>query len=160
VDALGGRVEHDLRSAVLALSAAGELLARVNACTLHAGPNENLDSASQLAQALARELGAAVSPGVAREKRDRWGRVLVRRRSRTGADGAAGSELVLRVLTIAGREFARRRFGAAPRDEHAAQPSAVMELGEAVQTAIKRELPLLLSSEAPGSCARRSASDA
>ena len=46
--------------------------------------------------------------------------------------------------------FPRRRLGAAPRDEHAAQPSAVMELGEAVQTAIERGLPLLLSSEAAG----------
>ena len=87
---------------------------------------------------------------MAREKRDRWGRLLVRRRPCTGPDGAAGSELVLRVLTIAGRAFPRRRVGAAPRDEHAAQPSAAMELGEAVQTAIERELPLLLSSEAAG----------
>ena len=147
---LGGRIEYDLRSAVLPLSADSELLERVNVCTLHAGPNENLDSAAGLSQALTRELGAAVSPGVAREKRDRWGRVLVRRRPNTEPDGSVGSELVLRVLTIANRAFPRRRVGAAPRDEHAAQPSAVMELGEAVQTAIERELPLLLSSEAAG----------
>ena len=150
VHSLGGRIEYDLRSAVLPLSAGAELLERVNPRTLHAGPNEHLDSAAGLSQALTRELGAAVSPGVAREKRDRWGRLLVRRRPCTGPDGTAGSELVLRVLTIAARAFPRRRVGAAPRDEHAAQPSAAMELGEAVQSAIERELPLLLSSEAAG----------
>ena len=145
---LGGRIDYDLRSAVLPLNAAGELVERFNLGTLHAGPNDNLDSAAGLSQALTRELGAAVSPGVAREKRDRWGRLLVRRRPCTGPDGAAGSELVLRVLTLANRAYPRRRVGAAPRDEHAAQPSAAMELGEAVQTVIERELPLLLSSEA------------
>ncbi len=147
---LGGRIEHDLRAAVLPLSAGSELSERVNPRMLHAGPNERVDSAAGLAEALTRELGVGVSPRVAREKRDRWGRLLVRRRPCTGADGSAGSELVVRVLTIASREFPRRRVGAAPRDEHAAQPSAVMELGEAVQTAIERELPLLLSSEAAG----------
>ena len=50
------------------------------------------------------------------------------------------------MASIAGRAFPRRRVGAAPRDEHAAQPSAAMELGEAVKSAIERELPLLLSS--------------
>ena len=72
----------------------------------------------------------------------------------TGPRRRRGPELVLRVLTIAGRAFPRRRVGAAPRDEHAAQPSAAMELGEAVQTAIERELPLLLSSEAAGQLQR------
>src|SRR4051794_4780578 len=147
---LGGRVEYHLRSAVLPLNAAGELLEQVNPRTLHAGPNEHLDSAAELSQALTRELGAAVSPGAVRDKRERWGRLLVRRRPCTGSDGTVSSELVLRVLTIASRSFPRRRVGAAPRDEHDAQPSAAMELGEAVQTAIERELPLLLSSEAAG----------
>src|SRR4051812_36861927 len=120
---LGGRVESDLRSAVLPLSAAAGFLEHVNPHTLHAGPNDHLDSAAGLSQALTRELGESVSPGVVREKRDRWGRLLVRRRPCTGRDGSATAELVLRVLTIAGREFPRRRVGAAPRDEHAAQPS-------------------------------------
>src|SRR4051794_16686136 len=150
VGSLGGRVESDLRSAVLPLSAAGGLLDQVNLRALHAGPNEHLDSAAGLSQALTRELGESVSTGVMRDKRDRWGRLLVRRRPCSERDGSASSELVLRVLTIAGREFPRRRVGAAPRDEHAVQPSAVMELGEAVQAAIERELPLLLSSEAAG----------
>ena len=150
VHSLGGRVESDLRAAVVPLSAAGDVLERLNQRTLHAGPNEQLDTAAGLAQALTRELGTPVSAGMAREKYERWGRLLVRRRPCTGHNGRACAELVLRVLTIAGREFPRRRVGAAPRDEHAAQPSAAMELGEAVQAAIQRELPLLLSSEAAG----------
>ena len=73
VHSLGGRIEYDLRSAVLPLSAADELLERINPRTLHGGSNEHLDSAAGISQALTRELGTAVSPGVAREKRDRWG---------------------------------------------------------------------------------------
>jgi hypothetical protein len=40
---LGGRIEYDLRSAVLSLSTGTELLERVNTRTLHAGPNEHVD---------------------------------------------------------------------------------------------------------------------
>ncbi|MGB0093707.1 MAG: hypothetical protein WBP81_14405, partial [Solirubrobacteraceae bacterium] len=42
------------------------------------------------------------------------------------------------------------RLGSAPREEQHGHPSAVMDLGEAVQTAVERELPLLLSTEAAG----------
>ena len=48
------------------------------------------------------------------------------------------------------RRLPRRRLGSAPFDEYHATHSAVMELGEAVQTAIEHGLPLLLSSEASG----------
>ena len=91
-----------------------------------------------------------VSPGVPRDKRDRWGRLLVGRRSYQGRDGQRVAELALRVVTFPAREFTQRRLGAAPRQERHAQPSAVMDLGEAVQTAIERGLPLLLSTEAAG----------
>ncbi len=148
--ALGGQLERDLGSAVLPTSAAGALLERVNVHTLHAGPRECLDSAAQLAHELSRELGTHVSPGVPRDKRDRWGRLLVGQRSYRGRDGQRIAELALRVVTFPAREFTQRRLGAAPRDERHAQPSAVMDLGEAVQTAIERGLPLLLSTEAAG----------
>ena len=148
--ALGGRLERDLGSAVLPTRAAGALLERVNVHTLHAGPRECLDSAAQLAHELSRELGTHASPGVPRDKRDRWGRLLVGRRTYQGRDGQRVAELALRVLTFPAREFTQRRLGAAPRDERHAQPSAVMDLGEAVQTAIERGLPLLLSTEAAG----------
>ena len=150
IAALGGTVDRDLRAAVLPADATGELLERINVHCLHAGPKECLDSASQLAGELSRELGTTVSPGVPRDKRDRWGRLLVTRRSHRGPDGSRRAELELRVVTFAGREFTRRRLGSAPRDEHHAEPSAVMDLGEAVQSAVERGLPLLLSTEAAG----------
>ena len=147
---LGGRLERDLRSAVLPISSREALLERINVHTLHAGPRECLDSAGQLAQQLSRELRTAISPGVPRDKRDRWGRLAVHRRSYKGADGTSTAELELRVLTFPARGFAQRRLGSAPREEQYARPSAVMDLGEAVQTAVDAGLPLLLSTEAAG----------
>ena len=147
---LGGRVERDLRSAVVPMSSRDELLERINLHTLHAGPRECLDAAGQLAQELSRQLQTPVSPGVPRDKRDRWGRLAVHRRSYKGADGTTTAELELRVLTFPARGFSQRRLGSAPREEQYAHPSAVMDLGEAVQTAIDAGLPLLLSTEAAG----------
>ena len=118
--------------------------------TLHAGPKECLDSAGQLAQELTRELGLPVGPGVPKDKRDRWGRLLVTRRSYRGPDGTTTCELELRVVTFPAREYSQRRLGAVRRDDRYGQPSAVMDLGEAVQTAVERGLPLLLSTEAAG----------
>jgi hypothetical protein len=54
------------------------------------------------------------------------------------------------VLTFPARGFTQRRLGSAPREEQYARPSAVMDLGEAVQTAVDAGLPLLLSTEAAG----------
>jgi hypothetical protein len=147
---LGGRLERDLRSAVLPIGSRGALLERINVRTLHAGPRECLDSAGQLAQELSRELRIAISPGVPRDKRDRWGRLAVHRRSYKGADGTSTADLELRVLTFPARGFTQRRLGSAPREEQYARPSAVMDLGEAVQTAVDAGLPLLLSTEAAG----------
>ena len=147
---LGGRLERDLRSALLPAAAASELIERTNVNTLHAGPKECLDSAGQLAQELTRELGTPVGPGVPKEKRDRWGRLLVTRRSYRGNGGEEVAELELRVVTFPAREFSQRRLGTVRRDDRYGQPSAVMDLGEAVQTAVERGLPLLLSTEAAG----------
>jgi hypothetical protein len=147
---LGGRLERDLRSAVIPIGSREALLERINVHTLHAGPRECLDSAGQLAQELSRELRTAISPGVPRDKRDRWGRLAVHRRSYKGADGTSTAELELRVLTFPGRGFTQRRLGSAPREEQHGHPSAVMDLGEAVQTAVDAGLPLLLSTEAAG----------
>ena len=147
---LGGRLERDLRSAVLPAAAASDLIERVNVHALHAGPKECLDSAGQLAQELTRELGVPIGPGVPKDKRDRWGRLLVTRRSYRGPDGATTRELELRVVTFPAREYPQRRLGSVRRDDRYGQPSAVMDLGEAVQTAVERGLPLLLSTEAAG----------
>jgi hypothetical protein len=147
---LGGTVGRDLTSATLSADAVDELLARINPDTLHAGPRECLDSAGQLADELSRALGQPVHAGVSRDKRDRWGRVLVRRATYTRRDGSRVSELTLRVVAFPGRDFPQRRLGSAPLTDRYGQPSAVMDLGEAVQSAVERGLPLMLSSEAAG----------
>ena len=150
VAALGGRLERDLRSAVVPMAGRDELLERINLHTLHAGPRECLDAAGQLSQELSRQLQTPVSPGVPRDRRDRWGRLAVHRRSYKGADGTTTAELELRVLTFPAGGFSQRRLGSAPCEEQYAHPSAVMDLGEAVRTAIDAGLPLLLSTEAAG----------
>src|SRR3954447_13907456 len=147
---LGGTLGRDLTGAALPTDAADALLERINRTTLHAGLKECLESAGQLSQELARALGKPVPASVPRDKRDRWGRLLVRRDSYTGRDGGRRSELALRVVTFPAREFTQRRLGSAPLAERYAQPSAVMDLGEAVQAAVERGLPLLLSTEAAG----------
>ena len=147
---LGGRLERDLRCAILPATAASELVERLNVQTLHAGPKECLDSGGQLAQELTRELGLPVGPGIPKDKRDRWGRLLVTRRTYRGPDQSSVVELEVRVVTFPAREFSQRRLGAVRRDDRFGQPSAVMDLGEAVQTAVQRGLPLLLSTEAAG----------
>jgi hypothetical protein len=147
---LGGHLERDLRSAVVPAPAARELIERINVHTLHAGPKECLDSAGQLAQELTRELGIPVGPGAPKDKRDRWGRLLITRRSYRGGDGTTTAELKLRVVTLPAREYSQRRLGSVRRDDRYGQASAVMDLGEAVQTAVERGLPLLLSTEAAG----------
>jgi hypothetical protein len=148
---LGGRLERDLRSVVIPIGARGQLLERINHRTLHAGPKQCLDSAGQLAQELSRELGIPLSPGVPRDSRDRWRRLAIRRQSYKSRNGGGTAELELRVVTFPARGLTQRRLGSAPRDEFAAQqPSAVMDLGEAVQTAVDAGLPLLLSTEAAG----------
>src|SRR4051794_29903582 len=149
--ALGGTVGRELTSARLPADAGDELLERVNAQTLHAGPRECLDSAAQLAEELTRALGRPVAAGVPRDPRDRWGRLLARRGTYTGRNGDRLSELTLRVVSFSGREFPQRRLGSAPLSpDRPGQPSGVMDLGEAVQSAVERGLPLLLSSEAAG----------
>ena len=147
---LGGRLERDLRCAVIPAASVPGLLERINPHTLHAGPKECLDCAGQLAQELGRELGQLVAAAVPRDKRDRWGRLLARRRTYQSRGGVQAVEVELRAITFPARGFTQRRLGAAPRDDRYAQPSAVMDLGEAVQTAVERELPLLLSTEAAG----------
>ena len=149
---LGAQVERDLCSVVLRRDRVPELLGRLNVRTLHAGPRENLDSAGQLAQDLSRTLGQPVSPGVPQDKRDRWGRLHVSRLTYRTTDGRQDvEEIRLRVWTFHVRDFGQRRLGAQRIDDRQyGHGSAVMELGEAVQTAVERELPLLLSTEAAG----------
>ena len=88
---------------------------------------------------------------MARDRCNRWGRLLVSRQSYKSNDGTQTAELRLRVVTFASRGFGQRRLGARRISEllngHA---SAAMELGETVQTAVEPELPLRVSTEAAG----------
>lgn len=148
--ALGGQVERDLCSATMRHDRVGELLDRINIQTLHAGPKENLDSASRLAHELRRVLGKPVSPGSPQDKRDRWGRLHVSRHSYQGGEREL-KDIRLRVWTFQVKGFSRRQLGARRIDDsHSSAASGTMEIGEAIQTAIERQLPLLLSTEAAG----------
>ena len=147
---LGGTVGRNLRSATVPFSAASTLVERVNRHVLHVGPKELLDSAGQLAQELYREFGVHVNAGVARDKRDRWGRLKVKRHGYRGAGGRSVNELWLEAITFPTRDFAARRLGSTAQRDGFVTPSAVIDLGEAVQTAVERGLPLLLSTEAAG----------
>ena len=154
---LGGQLDRDLAAATVPMGAVAALLERINVQTLHAGPKECLDSAGQLAQELSRELRRPVSPGVARDKRDRWGRLLIARQGYRDRNGTEVGDLRLRVVTFPTRGFGQRQLGRQPLAGGALgararyeQPSAVMDLGEAVQAAVERSLPLLLSTEAAG----------
>ena len=156
---LGGRIERGLRGATLPLDAIDVLLERVNRRTLHAGGRDSLDSGRRLGDELARVLERSCSPGAPKDPRDRWGRLLVSRATHNGGDGTRRGELHLRVLTFAGKGFTQRRLGSAPRDQYP-QPSASMDLGEAVQTAVDRGLPLLPPVKRPNTSATRCASGA
>ena len=147
---LGGRVERDLCGAWLPMDRVPALVERINPHTLHAGPKECLDSAGQLAQELSRAAAPARQPWRAARQARPVGSCschATATRQRRDAD----VELRLRVVTFPAREFGRRRLGARRMTEIAGvEASAVMDLGEAVQTAVERELPLLLSTEAAG----------
>lgn len=145
--ALGADVVDDLRTAALPAAAASALLERWNQRTLHAGPREHVDHPRALADALARTLGQRPGPCAPEGPLDRWGRVLVTRHSHRRGDGREHAELGLRVVTLPSRRLPRRQVGSAPISELHVTPSAAMELGEAVQTAIGHGLPLLLSPE-------------
>ena len=118
---LGGRLERDLRSAVLPAAAASELIERINVNTLHAGPKECLDSAGQLAQ----ELPASSAAGRTRRAEGQARPMGTNPHHppllpRTGRHG--NRRLELRVVTFPAREYSQRRLGAVRRDDRYGQP--------------------------------------
>ena len=149
---LGGHLERSLRDAVLPLHAGAELLARINNNTLHTGSKDMIESATQLSTDLSGLFDQTVRVSLTRDKRDRWGRVHVRKSTWKGNDGRARGELHLTVMTTTVKTFTTKRLGVARVDSlhGAVTRSAAMELGEAVNCAVERGLPLLLSSEAAG----------
>ena len=87
---LGGRVEYDLRSAVLPLNARTELLERLNRARCTPGRTTTSTPPPGSPRRSRASSGAAVSPGVAREQRDRWGPAHVPRRAQVRAEGRRG----------------------------------------------------------------------
>ena len=143
IDELGGTIEHGLTEATIPGQMIGEFLGRVNQRTLHAGPKELAESANQLGQELSKVLGVAVHPGLPIDRVERWGRLNLKRWG-TGT-------LVIRAMTFRVKDFPAKRLGALPgtkRGDMAA--SAAMDLGEAIEAAAEREIPVLLSTEASG----------
>jgi len=109
---LGGQADRDLSAATLPFDRVPALLERINVRTPHARLKECLDSAGQLSEELSRELSVHVSLGVAQDKRDRWGRLVVSWQGYSGSGGAQTAELRLRVVTFPERGFSQRRLGA------------------------------------------------
>ncbi|HWC27913.1 MAG TPA: helicase-related protein [Solirubrobacteraceae bacterium] len=147
--ALGGTIGRDLKSVTVPLRSAPELLARINTNVLHAGDVAMLEQSAKIAEALEVVFGQRVAVCLSADKRDRWGRLRANRWS-GGADAAGAVQLQVMTTTVKG--FAVNRVGNA-RPQHRDSPdstSVAMELGEAVNCAIERGLPLLLSSEAAG----------
>lgn len=157
---LGGAVDRDLRDAWIPGPAGVELLERINHKTLHAGKMQTIQKAGELSEELANVFGVPVNPGLPKDKRDRWGRVLCTRSSFRAAQGdvvngvatTVGEEvdvMRLKAVTFNGRGYTTRLLGKA-NSQGDPEASAAMDLGEAVEMAVERGLPLLLSTEAAG----------
>ena len=143
VDELGGEIERQLSAATIPLARVGDLLARINQRTLHAGPKELIDSANQLGQELSKVLGVTVHPGLPSDRTERWGRLQLTRLT---------THLRIRVNTYRVNDFPVRRLGSIRPGAHERDvaASAAMDLGEAIELAADRQIPLLLSTEASG----------
>ena len=87
--------------------------------------------------------------GALTDNRDRWGRLRIRRETYRRDDRTTVDRLALAVLTFTVREFKQRLVGSVDTRGHVTA-SAVMDLGEAVNAAVERGLPILLSTEAAG----------
>ena len=155
---LGGWVERELTAAWIPSDHVDQLVERVNVKTLHAGPKENLDLAGKLAGALHIELGHHVNVGVPADKRDRWGRLLVSRQSHERA-GEKTVAIRLRVVTFPARGYGQRTLGAqrmhaGSYDRAITSGSAVMELGEAVGTAVAARAAVAVVNRGGGQAGR------
>jgi hypothetical protein len=143
IDSLGGRIDETLDSAELPSEGVEEFLAGVNHRTLYAGERQLGRSQTEIAESLKGVLGRSLTPGVPRGRLERWGALRLSRRS--------SGWLAVEALTFTVKGFPTRRVGSrrsSRRDSYSL--SAAMDLGEAVEVAIEREIPLLLSTEASG----------
>lgn len=169
VGQLGGTVDRRLTECAIPTSRLHDLLSSMNTQVLHSGPKELVDSVTQLSQAVSSALGHTVRISALHDKVDRWGRLKVLLTDSAGTWSSTSPYpgmtinapttkdsyqwLRLTVTTTPVKGFQQRRLGsAAGWDGHT---SARMDLGEAVETAVERGVPLLLSSEAAGLLADR-----
>ena len=142
---LGGGIDRTLQIATIPGDVAAQLLRRMNTNTLHSGDRAIAEQSTEIARLLGEIFGQAVRVSLSQDTRDRWGRLHVSEYSRAKAD----SQIQLMLMTTTVKDFSVKRLGAA-RLNHQNSTSVVMELGEAVNCAVDRGLPLLLSSEAAG----------
>ena len=142
---LGGGIDRTLQIATIPGDVATQLLRRMNTNTLHSGDRAIAEQSTEIARLLGEIFGQTVRVSLTRDTRDRWGRLHVSEYSRA----KAGSQIQLVLMTTTVKDFSVKRLGAA-RLNHQNSTSVVMELGEAVNCAVDRGLPLLLSSEAAG----------
>jgi len=143
---LGGEIDRSLQAFAVPRDRLAELLARMNTNVLVAwnftgGVGEKIaDNLKAVNEALGTSL-ASIAPD---DKRDAWGRLQLR--------SSAPLMREFSIHTTGGRAMNRRRLGFCRWGEGklTTTASAPMDLGEAVETAIERGLPLLLSTEAAG----------
>jgi len=154
VNELGGRVDRSLVHAEIPDRAVTELLERMNTNVLHSGDAAMLQSKTQLLAEVNKELtkhGAQIADVSLDDPRDGWGRLAL--------NWGTGNALRLTVRTFNKRDMKTSRLGSAgavsPSRKEAITTSATMDLGECVEVAAERSLPLLLSTEAAGLLAGR-----
>ena len=81
---LGGRLERDLRSAVLPAATASELIERSTCTRCTPGRRSASTPPASSRRSSPASSASPIGPGVPKDKRDRWGRLLVTRRSYRG----------------------------------------------------------------------------
>jgi hypothetical protein len=136
---LDGRVGPELTSAWIPPERAADLVDGMNHLVLHAGPKQ-LMGTSHMTQQVSDALKLPMAGGRLTDKRDRWGRVAVKRTS---------GEIRLAVMTFSVPGFKSKRLGSISR-LNGIEGGARMDLGEAINTAVELGLPVVLSSEAAG----------
>jgi hypothetical protein len=153
---LGGTWNPDSQARVPG-SAAARLLAALNPRTVDPlGGVSRLGervSAAQRSNAMSQRLGFPVSLADPKSSAERWGRLIIERRE-ARSHGVRSDQLHLSIATVPIRGYRPRDLG---RTTAAGGTTAgrELDLGEAVELAVRHGLPLMLSSRAAGKLAGR-----
>jgi len=143
IDQLGGRIERDLTEAVVPRDQIREFVDAINVNVLHADGHPSKSEVELVNHELGGEYVSAIDRS---DVRDLWGQLHI---------DWSSHGLEMRVVTTNKRAMKREALGACQRpakDSHTSRirVSNTMDLGEAVQAAAERNLPVLLSTEASG----------